>query len=58
MELLSLDSKTTNSGINNHQNTVQATFWPFFAVLCLSVERISRDTMKEMGFMWPFAVTF
>lgn len=51
MELLSLDSKTTTSGINNYQKTVQAKFGPFFTVLCLSAERISHDTMKVIGFM-------
>lgn len=30
MELLSLDNKTTNSGNNNYQKTVQAKFWPIF----------------------------
>lgn len=36
MEFLSLDNKTTNSGINHYyKKTVEAKFWPFFTLFYL-----------------------
>lgn len=52
MELLSLDNKTTNSGNNNYQKTVQAKFWPiFYNTLFICLKNQSRHYEKNRLFV-------